>query len=262
MIKLLVVSGMLMLSAGSNAQDFLPTNTKLSATEISSEEIRSLDVNNIADLKAADILKKALKAYGGEKAIGALKDIQLNGTVDIMGQFLEYSQKNVFPNGFATAVSMGGSPIMKQLKKDTAYDLQMPGAAADVQIDDATKEEIDMRAAFFTERFMLTNPKFIYTLKDNEQVDGSDAYVISVVSPRGSESTLYYDVATGFKVQEKREASNPMGGEMTVITKFKDYQSFEGIKVPTKISIDLGQFTQDILIKEVKVNQGLQLTDL
>ncbi|MES2645700.1 MAG: hypothetical protein V4717_02405 [Bacteroidota bacterium] len=261
MIKLIVVPGILLFSIGAIAQKVPQTISAVSVSYILSDDKMTRE-NNIADVKAEDILLKAIEAYGGEKLIASLKDIQLNGTVDIMGQSLEYSQKNVFPNGFATAVSMGGSPIMKQSKIDTTYDLQIPGGAGGNDIDDAAKEEIDMRSAFFTERFMLSNPKYIYTVKGTEQVDGKDAYVINVISPKGSESTLFYDVVSGLKLQDKRVSSSPMGGEMTITTKFADYQSFEGIKVPTKLSIDLGELKQDILIKEVKVNQGLQLSDL
>lgn len=216
----------------------------------------------VADVTAEDILKKAIEAYGGEKTLATLKDIQLTGTVNVMGQTLAYGQKNIFPNGFSTTVSMGGSPMMKQSKKDTAYEMQMPGGASTGELDDAAKEEINTRAAFFTERYMLANAAYSYTLKDKEQVAGKDAYVITIVSPKGSESTVYYDVESGLKVQEKRESASPMGGQMNITTLFSDYKTFEGIKVPTKFTIDLGQFSQDIVIDDVKVNQGLQLSDL
>ena len=75
---------------------------------------------------------------------------------------------------------------MKQLKRDTTYEIQMPGGAGAGEIDDAAKEEIDTRAAFFTERYMLANPKYTYTLKGTEQVAGKDAYVVTILSTKGS----------------------------------------------------------------------------
>ena len=232
----------------------------LNAIEIIEKE-KSANVP-LADVTAADILKKAIEAYGGEKAIAALKDIQLSGSVNVMGQSLDYNQKNVFPNGFATTVSMAGTQMMKQSKKDTTYEMQMPGGAGMGEIDDAAKEEIDTRAAFFAELYMLANPEYKYTLKGTEQVAGKDAYVITILSPKGSESTAYYDVESGLKVQEKRESASPMGGQMNITSSFSEYKTFDGIKVATKITVDLGQFSQDIVITDVKVNQGLQMSDL
>ncbi len=266
MIKLFALAGLLITANQSMTQ--APGSSKpYMISEGNENHLFKQEANEpfaaIADMKAEDIFKKAIAAYGGEKAIAALKDIQMNGSVSVMGQSLDYMQKNVFPSGFATTVSMAGSPIMKQLKKDTAYEMQMPGGAdMGGEIDDAAKEEIDTRAAFFSERYMLANPSYTYTLKGTEQVAGKDAYVITILSPKGIESTLYYDVASGLKVQEKRESASPMGGQMSITTSYAEYKTFDGITVPTKLTIDLGQFSQDIIINEVKVNQGLKLSDL
>ena len=51
-------------------------------------------------------------------------------------------------------------------------------------------------------------------------------------------------------------------GKMTIITFLKDYKTFEGIKLPTQLVVDLGQFKQDIKIESVKVNQGITVSDL
>ena len=264
MIKLFVLAGVMISATYSIAQTSPSKNIHHSFTlpKDAGEDLNETAIEWLADVKAEDILKKALEAYGGEKAMAALKDIQMDGTVNVMGQTLEYNQKNVFPGGFTTTVSMAGTQMMKQSKKDTAYEMQMPGGAGIGEIDDAAKEEIDTRAAFFSERYMLANPNYTYTLKGTEQVAGKDAYVITIKSPKGSESTVYYDVESGLKVQEKRESASPMGGQMSITSNFTEYKTFEGLKLPTKITVDLGQFTQDIVISDVKVNQGLQMSDL
>jgi hypothetical protein len=62
-------------------------------------------------------------------------------------------------------------------------------------------------------------------------------------------------------VQELRHKETPMG-DISITTSFKEYETFEGVKIPTKLVVDLGQFKQDITIESVKVNQGLKVSDL
>lgn len=246
-----------------NAKEIAPGLEKYGALhyyDMYGNEVAAPVVKNVgAEVKPEDILKKAIMAYGGEAAIAVVKDIELNGKVNMMGQQLEYIQKNVFPAGFTAVVLMGGMTMMKQLKNDTVYSSQVQGN--NIPMDAASKEEIDTRAAFFEERYLLNNPGYSFTLKGIERVDGKDAYAIGIQTPDGSTRTAYYDLESGLKVQEIREAESPMG-KMLITTLFYDYQSFEGIKVPMKLVVDLGQFKQDINIEKVKVNQGLTISDL
>lgn len=221
--------------------------------EVAAPVVKTVD----ATMKAEDILKKAITAYGGE-TLKAVKDIQLNGKVSVMGQTLDYVQKNVFPSGFATSVMMQGMAVMKQSKKGETYSTSMQGN--DMPVDDAGKQEMNARAAFFEENYFLSQPGVILTVKGIEAVDGKDAYVVDIAA--GShKTTAFYDVASGYKVQERSQRESPMGS-MSITTRYMDYKNFEGLFIPTKLNIDLGQFKQDIVIESVKINQGLTEADL
>jgi predicted Zn-dependent peptidase len=228
--------------------------------DIYGNEVAAPVVKNVApDIKGEDVLKKAIAAYGGETTISSLKDLELNGSVNIMGQEFSYIEKHVFPNDFAVSVTMSGMTIMKQTRKDTVYTSQMQGN--DVPVDEDSKEEMNSKAKLFAERYLLSNPGNNYVVKAIEQVEGKDAYVVQINSANGDTSTAYYDVASGLKVQELRHKETPMGN-MSITTSFKDYKTYEGVKIPTKLVVDLGQFKQDITIESVKVNQGLKVSDL
>jgi hypothetical protein len=217
---------------------------------------KTIDVS----VKPEEILKKALKAYGTEAAVSGLKDAEMKGTIDIMGQQLEYLQKNILPANFTTSVSMAGMTVMKQSKKGDAYSMAMQGN--DMPVDDASKEEMNGRAAFFEEAYLLKAPGYTYKLKGIEQVDGKDAYVMDIIAPGGGITTAYYDVASGFKVQQLSEREAGPMGKMTITTQLKNYKEFDGIMVPTEVVNDFGQFKQSITITSVKFNQGLKEADL
>lgn len=204
-------------------------------------------------------MQKSIDASGGEAAIAALKDITIAGKVEMMGQAFSFEQKNVFPDGFSTAVKMGEMVLMSQLKKGDAYSTTMQGANQEVDAD--MKKEMDAKAAFIEERYLLKNSEYKFDLKGIEQVNGKDAYKVVISGPGGG-SQSFYDVATGLKVQEIKEQDGGPMGKLSVTSQFLDYKDYSGIKMPSTISIDAGMLKQAISITDVKLNQGLKLADL
>jgi zinc protease len=258
------INGPMIIAIVGNAKEIAPGLEKYGEVKyfdmygnpVAAPVTKTIDVS----IKPEDILKKALKAYGSEAAIAGLKDAEMKGTIEIMGQQLEYTQKNVLPGSFTTSVSMAGMTVMKQTKKGDAYSMAMQGN--DIPVDDNSKEEMNGRAAFFEEAYLLKATGYTYKLKGIEQVEGKDAYVMDIIAPGGGITTAYYDVASGLKVQQLSEKEAGPMGKMTITSIFKNYKAFDGIMVPTELVNDFGQFKQSITITSVKFNQGLKEADL
>lgn len=204
------------------------------------------------------VIQKAIDAMGGMKAISEIKDISLSGTATIMGNELSVSQKFIVPSGYSSEISMQGMTIQKETLNNGEYSRVAQGASQ--PLDDKAKEEINEKAAFFSEVYMKEKG-YTFTLKGIESVDGKDAYVVEVKSPLGRMFTNYYDVKKGLKLKTSSVRETPMG-TTTVQVYFRDYDEKKDVKIPVKISYDLGRFTQDIDIKDVKINSGLKAEDL
>ena len=213
-----------------------------------------------AGLSGEAIIKKAAEAYGTEAAIAAVKDISLAGTVNIMGQKLDYAEKHILPGSFSSNVMMAGMSVMKETKKGDLFEKVQQGNNA--PIDDVTKEEMASKAAFFEEPYMVKKTGYKYDVKGIEPVEGKDAYAVSITTPLGKTKTCYYDVATGIKVQEVSEVEAGPMGKLTSTTKYLEYKTIDGVKFPVKILIDLGVFKQNIDITDIKINSGLKESDL
>ncbi|MCU0394341.1 MAG: insulinase family protein, partial [Chitinophagaceae bacterium] len=213
-----------------------------------------------ANVTATSVLQQALKAYGNETALNALKDVTFVGTAEVMGQQMQYEQKHVLPNGFAAVVKMGGMELMNQSKKGSEYKVTAQGMAQPV--DDAAKAELDAKAAVFEERYYLNNAAVKTELKGIEAVEGKDAYKIAITMPGGTPFHAFYDVATGLKVQEVKEQEGGPMGKMTITTRILEYKENAGLKFPAKMTVDFGAFKQNVSITEVKVNQGLTVDKL
>jgi hypothetical protein len=92
-----------------------------------------------------------------------------------------------------------------------------------------------------------------------EEIDGKDAYVVEITTPKGGKFTNYYDVATGLKVKLLKVVKED-GKETSMSNTFSDYKEYNGLKIPMKVIIDQG-FKITTTVKDVKVNSGLKDTD-
>jgi len=126
-------------------------------------------------------------------------------------------------------------------------------------LDADTKAGLDEEASFVSEIYYLKN-NYSLTPKSIETVDGKEAYVVEVKDTKGKPSTNYYEVATGLKLKSTTSEEGEKGA-VIVTTTFADYKEFNGVKVPTHITIDQGP-VKSISIKEVKVNSGLKSEDI
>ncbi|HEY1019679.1 MAG TPA: hypothetical protein VGE25_11800, partial [Sediminibacterium sp.] len=102
---------------------------------------------------------------------------------------------------------------------------------------------------------------YSFTVKGIEQVEGKDAYNVEIKSPKGRVFYYYYDLVSGLRVKESRTQETPAGNATITITN-TEYKSYNGVKLPVKMTLDTGQFKINTEISEVKVNQGLKLDDL
>lgn len=209
---------------------------------------------------AESILKKAVAASGSDAARAAIKDIELNGEASVMGRTITISQKHILPSIFSFTMQAGPMTLQKQMFKDGKYTVISQGMSQEADAED--KEEIDEKLGFFTEAYMLNKPGYKFTLGDVEQVKGKDAYAVNITTPAGREFTDYYDLNTGLKLKTSTvEDGGPMG-KVTVQVYFADYKNFNGVQIPTVVSIDQGPIKIEMNFKDIKVNSGLKAEDI
>lgn len=224
--------------------------------EIAAPTVKKLD----ASITPESILSKSILAQGGEAAMEAIKDVAIDGTASVMGQQLAISLKYVMPDGYLQTLSAGGVSVSKQLTREgKVYSIVQQGMEQPLQEED--KEELKESAGLFLESYMLKKGDYEFSLKGIEQVDGRDAYNLEVKSALGRVFNLYYDVKSSLKVKEERTQDGPNGKSKATIS-FTEYGTFNGVKIPVKQVLDLGQFKLLIETPSVKINQGLKMEDL
>jgi hypothetical protein len=217
------------------------------------------EVKADASLTPAALMEKAIAAIGSKEALDNVKDVQLNGTANLMGQSLEMKQTIVMPGNSVTTMSMGGMAMMRQAVVDGKYSVSQQGQEA--PITDDLKEGLDESATLVPEQLFLTKG---YGLKivGAEKVDGKDAIDVEVTTPSKKVSHRFYDAKTFLLVKTSKSEEVPGQGTMTQQQYYTGYKVVNGVQIASEQLMDLGQMKINIKYTDIKMNQGLKLSDL
>ena len=217
------------------------------------------EVKADASLTPTALMEKAIAAIGSKEALDNVKDVQLKGTANLMGQSLEMKQTIVMPGNSVTTMSMGGMAIMRQAVVDGKYSVAQQGQEA--PITDDLKEGLDESATLVPEQLYLTKG---YGLKivGAEKVDGKEAIDVEVTTPSKKVSHRFYDAKTFLLVKTSKSEEVPGRGTVTQQQFYSGYQTVNGVQISSEQLIDMGQMKINIKYSDIKVNQGLKASDL
>jgi zinc protease len=210
-----------------------------------------------AGITPKTVIDAFVKSIGGEKALNAVKDVRLKMTTEIQGRPMSLETMHKAPNKYTMSFSMGAMVLQKQTFDGTK------GKESGMQ----GKKDITGPALDELKEEALLNPEMQYeklgyklSLKGIESVNGSDAYVMDVISPSGKKSTEWYDVATGYKVKVS-STSTQEGQTMTQVSEYTDYKDYSGVKYPSSISITGSPMPLKLKLESVEVNKGIKDTE-
>lgn len=209
--------------------------------------------------KATDVLEKFIEASGGRKLLESIKDTTMVGTLDIVmagmsGSLTMYMKE---PNKLRMDMEIMGMVMT------TAYDGEMAwwinpqtGATEELPADQA--DEI-MRQAYGND--IILNPDkhgVTYTLKESENIEGKDYFVLVQTFPDGYTQTLYIDSKT-YLPYKNVATVNQMGVEAEAETFLSDWRKVDGTMVSFSVRVLYdGEEAMTMTFSEVKYNTGIE----
>ena len=209
----------------------------------------------------SQVISNYIKAIGGEDAVKKLTSLQQTGEMEMQGQKLAVTIKNMAPNLSSMEISMGGQTAMKQVYNGkTGYSMQM-GQKAELTGDDLTEKKEDK--GYGTQLYYETDGTKIESA-GSVKVGTADAFKLTITSPSGKKKTEYYDTKSGLLLKD--ESITTKGGvEISQSTEYSNYKKVGDILFPFTLtqSISTPQGAQEfaIAIKEIKVNPPLKAED-
>ncbi|MEM0939320.1 MAG: insulinase family protein [Bacteroidota bacterium] len=202
-------------------------------------------------LTAQSVFQKYIDVIGGKEKIEAIKSIKMKMQSSVMGQTMDMEQSKLAPNLSLTEVKMGGN-IMQKIVFDGEKG-KMSGMQGTQEITGDQALDMAISSAIVEELAYLNNG-IEAKLSSVEQIDGKDIYGVEVTSPSGKTSIRYYDSDSGLLIKASNTLETPQGA-MTVTGEFGDYQEFEGVLFPTKMTQPLNpQMKMDISVSEILIN--------
>lgn len=206
-----------------------------------------------------DILNKWIETSGGRSVIEATKDMTMTGTIEISQQGLEgtltiYKKE---PNKRRTDVEIMGFLITEAYDGEDAWYLNpQSGAIEDMNEDQAAqtkRQAMPVVSILDPKKFGIS-----YALKEKEQIEGKDYFVVEQSYEDGFSVILYIDTETYLPYKSIATISSPVG-EVEVEQYTSDYKKIEGRMIPhTIVAYQDGAEYTNITITEVKYNTGLE----
>ncbi len=201
------------------------------------------------------VVQDYIAAIGGEERLREVEDLTLEMSTTVQGMSLLVNLQRKAPNKMLNTVEMNGSPV-NVTKFDGEQGLVV-AMGQEQKLEEEDAREMKQQAMLFPE-LEYDSKGYTLTLEGIEQVEGSDAYRIQVVSPSGRKSTEFYDTESKLKLKTISTQKGPQG-ETTLTNLFADYRQVDGIMLPYELtSTGMAPFPITMKVEAVQVNSGLE----
>ena len=198
---------------------------------------------------AASVIDSYFNAIGGADKIAAIKTLAMTYNATIQGTPIVLTTKVAAPNKTTNTISVMGQTMQKQVfNGENGYN-EMRGQKKEFDEKEINKSKSN--TAPFSDMAYKNG-----LLDRIEPVDGKNAYVI-----KSGTTEIYYDVATGLKLQSVEVVKTPDGKETKVPTIFSDYKEVGGVLFAHKRDQVTPQFTLNFVLQDVKINEGVEDKD-
>ncbi len=203
-------------------------------------------------MDAKTVLENYIQAIGGKAKLEGVESYSMVAEAEMQGMKLELEMKKTAQDQFMQNVKVQGNSMQKQvLDGDSGY-MVVQGQRKDLSPEEISK--IKEESAAFPELNYLAAGDV--SLEGIEPVGDKKAYKLKI----SDNKTAFYDVETGLKVQEIN-SQEMQGQQMTSTLGYGDYQEVSGIKFPFKLMQSMGPQNFEFLVKEIKVNEGVDASD-
>lgn len=193
-------------------------------------KIKDVKVEISENVTPANIINSYLEAIGGSKKLGDIKTISTASKANIMGQEITMETYQSNAGKYAMKMNMGGRTMQEQRFDGKKGMFVQMGQRQVIEEGDELEDMRESAKPFG--QLEYSKPGYTLTLKDAEAINGINCYKILVKSPKGKESTEFYDVKTGLLIRSVSQQ-----GPGVVTSDYKNYKDVGGVKFPFEIEI-------------------------
>ena len=205
-----------------------------------------------AGVSTNDVITKYIKAIGGFDKLKSVSDYTETDSERNNQSKSIITYKYKLPDKFSWGTNRDS--LRTIVNGDTIRDEHYHGP-----VTDKDRKIYQEYARLFPE-LSFFDENYKTELAGIRTIDGKDAYQINVVTPAATNTTCFYDVATGYKIKQIK-VENWSDFPETATTFYSDYRDIRGIKIPCSKLTDYGGNPIKFTVKSIDMNTGLSDTD-
>ena len=199
-----------------------------------------------ASVTLSTVAEKYIAAIGGLAAVEKINSITTDASAKVQGMDLDMNMIQAKGGKMKMEIKMMGNTFQKIVFDGKDGFMEMQGQKT--PMPEEAKKELAASTELFPELGFAKSAD--YKLTGIEKFENEDAYVV-----KKDKNTYYYSVKTGLKLGETKMQKGPQG-EMAVPTVFGDYKVVSGVKLPYKMSQNMGGMPVDFTVKSYQINQS------
>ncbi|WP_332019850.1 M16 family metallopeptidase [Kaistella sp.] len=199
-----------------------------------------------ASVTLSTVAEKYIAAIGGLAAVEKINSITTDASAKVQGMDLDMNMIQAKGAKMKMEIKMMGNTFQKIVFDGRDGFMEMQGQKT--PMPEEAKKELAASTELFPELGFAKSAD--YKLTGIEKFENEDAYVV-----KKDKNTYYYSVKTGLKLGETKMQKGPQG-EMAVPTVFGDYKVVSGVKLPYKMSQNMGGMPVDFTVKSYQINQS------
>ena len=206
----------------------IPSPATSSAVAPATEGESAKPAGSNAEGKAA--AEKLLLAIGGPAKVYAVKTLHQSFTMEQQGAEMEIDQSIVYPDKQAQKIKLPQGDVLQVVTRESAFVAMQDKVR--VLPPAVQKSELDgLRRDFLNVLQHAADPKYTFNATGNEKVGDVEAVVVDVNADGAT--TRWWVGPDGLLLQEQfTEVTR--SGPATVMMKYSDWKSFDGLLYPQK----------------------------
>lgn len=187
---------------------------------------------------AGEIIDKNIAALGGADKLAAVKTLQFDQSMSIMGMDMTGKTTVVIGQSLRNDISVMGQQITQVVDGDKGWAINpmQGGSAPQALPDDQVKIQKGNTYIYGADLFTAKNQKYPTELVGKEKLNEKDVYNLKVTRPEGVAN--YYVDATTYQLNGMKATVNVQGQSGEVKSQYSNYKTIDGITVPATIELN------------------------
>jgi predicted Zn-dependent peptidase len=212
---------------GSDIKEGLSQFGEVTMYNYKGEEVQEIELSD-ASKTATDVIADYIEAVGGQSALESITTAKLEMSAEVQGTKIDMmAVHDMANNRMAQKVNVMGNEASKTIVKEGKATVSSMGQSQ--TLTDEQYEDIKMASLWLIPELYYETMGYTLTLDGAADVEGKSAYKVIISNPTGGQVVNYYSMDNGLKLKTE----NKLSGDTT----FEEYQEFDGIMVPVKMSI-------------------------